>query len=113
MDLITQKNKGYRPQQRRGILSRTLNLFSIREKENTVIVDSLDEAKEIIDNIKDARKEWLNANMHFEYAFEEELVDYYTYKIKASQVRYEYFLKKAKEMGLKTDTLEVPDIEIN
>jgi len=37
---------------------------------------------------------------NYEFTEDPELVDYYTYKIKATQPRYQYLLKKAKEKGL-------------
>lgn len=61
--------------------------------------DDLDK-KELIECINRARNDWINANREFEYAQNDEIVDYYTYKIKACQVRYEYFLKLAKRKGI-------------
>lgn len=56
---------------------------------------------ELMENIRNAKKEWVEANTNFEYVEDQEIVDYYTYKILASQIRYEYFLRKAKEKGFK------------
>ena len=53
--------------------------------------------------IQQARQEWLNSVSNFEQAENEDMVDYYIYKMKACQVRYNYLLKKAKEMGLRHD----------
>ena len=61
--------------------------------------DFLDK-KELIECINRARNDWINANKEFEYAQNDEIIDYYTYKIKACQVRYEYFLKLAKRKGI-------------
>ena len=58
------------------------------------------EDKELLKNIADARNEWLDANSCFEHAFDEKLVDYFTYKIKACEARYAYFINLAKEKGL-------------
>jgi len=62
--------------------------------------------EELLEGIKSARNEWIDANMNFDYVDDQEIVDYYTYKILASQVRYEYFLKKAKEKGVKVGLIE-------
>lgn len=57
----------------------------------------------LIQNIKDAKNEWLNADMNFQYVSEDEFIEYYTYKLKAAQIKYEFFLRKAKEKGIKVN----------
>ncbi|MBP7175649.1 MAG: YaaL family protein [Thermoclostridium sp.] len=66
--------------------------------------DQLDPEKDktaLLKNIKLARQDWLSALSNFDQAQDPELIDYYIYKMKACQVRYNYLLKKAKEIGLK------------
>ncbi len=53
--------------------------------------------RELTENIQDAYTEWQNAMANFETAQSKEMVDYYSYKIKASEIRYDYLLRKAKE----------------
>ena len=55
----------------------------------------------LIEDIKNAKNEWLEADTNFQYVCENEIVDYYTYVLKAAQIKYEYYLKKAKERGLR------------
>ncbi|MBP3285197.1 MAG: DUF2508 family protein [Clostridia bacterium] len=55
---------------------------------------------ELIKNLKNAQNEFETAVNNYEFANDPELVDYYTYNIKATQTRYQYLLKKAKEKGL-------------
>ena len=57
-------------------------------------------ARELIKNLKNAQIEFETAVNNYEFANDPELVDYYTYNIKATQTRYQYLLKKAKEKGL-------------
>jgi hypothetical protein len=57
----------------------------------------------LLKNIRQARQDWLSAVSNFEQAEDADLIDYYIYKMKACQVRYNYLLKKAKEIGLKQD----------
>jgi hypothetical protein len=57
----------------------------------------------LIEDIKKAKNEWLEANAKFQYVCENEIVDYYTYVLKAAQIKYEYYLKKAKERGIKSE----------
>lgn len=61
------------------------------------------EEAELLYLVRNARNEWLDASTSFEQVFDEELVDYFTYKMKACETRYAYFLRKAKEQGVKVD----------
>ena len=87
------------------------NLTQVEKKENSnifnYILDKLskskpydDDTQDLINNLKNAQDEFETAVSNYEFAEEPELVDYYTYKIKATQTRYQYLLKKAKERGL-------------
>lgn len=58
------------------------------------------ETKELVKNLKIAQIEFETAVNNYEFANEPELVDYYTYNIKATQTKYQYLLKKVKEKGL-------------
>lgn len=62
------------------------------------------ESSSLLENIHQARREWLNSVSNFDQAENDDMVDYYIYKMKACQVRYNYLLKKAKEMGLRHDS---------
>jgi hypothetical protein len=64
--------------------------YCITEEDNTLIED-----------IRSARNEWLNADSNLQHVCESEIIDYYTYMLKAAQIKYEYFLKKAKERGVR------------
>lgn len=66
------------------------------------------EETEILDIVRHAKNEWLDASRSFEQVHDEELVDYFTYKMKACELRYAYFLKKAKEMGIKSIEIDRP-----
>jgi len=59
-----------------------------------------DDTQDLINNLKSAQDDFETAVSNYEFAEDPELVDYYTYKIKATQTRYQYLLKKAKERGL-------------
>lgn len=58
------------------------------------------EEQEILDAVQQAQNEWMEANSNFDYVHEEMLVDYCTYKLKACESRYTYFVRLAKEKGL-------------
>lgn len=71
-------------------------------KERKIEIKKEEESRrEILENISQARSQWIRANQNFEHAQESDMVDYFVYEIKACQVRYEYLLKKAKESGIK------------
>ena len=61
--------------------------------------DSL-ELQELVKCLKTAQIEFETAVNNYEFASDPELIDYYTYNIKATQTRYQYLLRKAKEKGL-------------
>lgn len=100
MQLNTKKN-GEVKGDREHAFFKLMRFLSIREEAKTVNEDVYDENRELIESIKSAKKEWENANLNFEFACDEGIVDYYTYKIKACQVRYEYLVRIAKEKGIK------------
>lgn len=77
------------------------------------IVDKTDIEKEIelIRNIIEVNEEIATANSNFQYA-EEELVDYYTYQIKANQSKLNYLIKQAKTKGITNDMINLIKIKL-
>lgn len=67
---------------------------------------------ELMISIIKTRKELEVASLNFEYA-QEDLIDYYTYQIKAVRAKFDYLVKKAKEKGLALDMIEQIDIRYN
>ena len=59
---------------------------------------------ELIRTIIKTREELKSNNMNFEYA-KGDLVDYYTYQIKANQAKLDYLIKLAKSRGIKVDMI--------
>ncbi len=55
--------------------------------------------EDLIKSIIKTREDLENANKNFEFA-EGELIDYYLYQIKATQSKYNYLIRKAKQTGL-------------
>lgn len=82
-------------------------------KENKII-EKTDKEKdmELIINIMKTKEELEECNKNFEYA-EEELIDYYSYKIKASRSKLDYLIKKAKSQGMVLDMINQIDIKYN
>lgn len=72
-------------------------------KENRIIERTeLDKERELIMSIIKTREELKIANKNFEYA-QEDLVDYYTYQIKANQAKLDYLIKLAKQKRIQVD----------
>ena len=72
------------------------------------IIDKTEEEKkgELIKNIILTKELLLQAHNNFEYA-DSDLVDYYTYNIKANQAKLDYLIKQAKNWGLIIDEVRV------
>lgn len=100
------QNKYEQKTKRDGFIHELLKLIPARGNTKTSIEHQQDEAKDLMESIRSARDEWMSANNNFEYADEQGLIDYYIYVIKASEVKYEHFLKKAKEKGVKVGNFE-------
>lgn len=59
---------------------------------------------ELIKSIMTAKRELQNANNNFEHA-EFDMIDYYTYQIKASQEKLDYLIRMAKSRGIALDRI--------
>jgi len=90
----------------KSFFSRLLEPLYMKVNSKTAAEHHTNEESEILECLRSAREEWIDANRNFKYANDEEMIDYFTYKIKASEVRYEFYLKKAKEKGIKADLIE-------
>lgn len=82
-------------------------------KENPII-DINDDQKisQLIGSIISTREELNKAHKNFEYA-KGDLIDFYTYQIKATRAKLDYLIKKAKTKGLALDTINQIQIKYN
>ena len=64
-----------------------------------------DKDEDIIKNVIKAKAELECAINNFEYA-ENDLIDYFSYQIKANQAKLDYLLKKAKRRGILLSMIE-------
>ena len=64
-----------------------------------------DKDEDIIKNVIKAKSELECAINNFEYA-ENDLIDYFSYQIKANQAKLDYLLKKAKKRGILLSMIE-------
>ena len=74
-------------------------------KESKVIEKTEEQIQvELIKAIIDTKKQLELANKNFEYA-EGDLIDYYTYEIKANRAKLDYLVKKAKSKSIALDMI--------
>ena len=66
---------------------------------------------ELIKNVIKTKRDLENANKNFEMA-EEELIDYYSYQIKANKAKLSYLIKEAKNKGFELDMINELKIKI-
>lgn len=59
---------------------------------------------ELLTTIIDTKRELIVANRNFESA-EDELIDYYSYQIKANKVKLDYLIKQVKQKGISVDMI--------
>ena len=59
---------------------------------------------ELLKSILDTKRELNTANNNFESA-EGELVDYYSYQIKANKAKLDYLIKQVKQKGIQIDMI--------
>ncbi len=70
-----------------------------------------DKRAELVKSILDAREELNQLNKNFEYA-DKDMIDYYTYQLKANQSKLDYLIKFAKKNGISLDMLEAIKMKI-
>lgn len=77
--------------------------YYVREQ-NIVETTEMEKETELIKCIIQTREELKAANHNFEYA-QDDLIDYYTYQIKANQAKLNYLFKLAKDKGIEVDMI--------
>ena len=75
-----------------------------RKEEILIEKNEREKEVELILAIIKTRDELNNANKNFEYA-KGDLIDYYTYQIKANQSKLDYLIKTAKARGITVDMI--------
>lgn len=80
--------------------------FSLFKQKLTTHSKANHNACNIMKEIEDARNKWVSASMNFEFAEDSDTIDYYSYMIKAYQVKYNQLIKHAKQIGINLDNLK-------
>lgn len=79
------------------------NEYYVKE-EKLIEKTEIEKESELVRAIIRTREELKVANCNFEYA-QGDLVDYYTYQIKANQAKLDYLIKLAKSKGIEVDMI--------
>jgi hypothetical protein len=79
------------------------NIYYVKEYK-IIEKSEVEKETELIRAIIRTREELKVANCNFEYA-QDDLVDYYTYQIKANQSKLDYLIKLAKTKGIVVDMI--------
>lgn len=69
-------------------------------------LNEIEKEKEVLNMILETKKELELARKNFEYSCEDDLIDYYSYSIKASQSKLDYLIKLAKAKGIQINGLD-------
>ena len=64
---------------------------------------------ELLKSITETKRELFIANKNFEVA-EDDLIDYYSYQIKANKAKIDYLIKEVKTKGLAVDMINSLEI---
>ena len=67
---------------------------------------------ELIKSVIKTKRELENASKNFDIA-EAELIDYYSYQIKANKAKLDYLIKKVKEEGTNLNMIEQIELKHN
>ena len=67
---------------------------------------------ELIYSIFRTQTELINSINNYEFA-DDELIDYYSYHIKATKSKLDYFIKKAKSKGIIVDRIKQIELKID
>ena len=70
---------------------------------NTLDADSQD----LLRQLELARREMEIADLNYEFANEDDLVDYYIYQMKAAEIKYQYLLKQARDKGIRSENADL------
>lgn len=82
-------------------------------KEMVIVEKSeVEKEEELIASIIKAKRDLEIARKNFEYASNNDLVDYYIYQIKANQSKIDYLIKLAKSRGIMVNMINRMEIKL-
>lgn len=91
---------------RAGSIARLLGIFAVRDKpspECDFALQGRNEKEQLIEELNYAKSEWQTAQREFNSVNEKEIIDSCVYKMLSCRIRYEFLIKKAREMGISLD----------
>lgn len=100
MNINLQKNQIF-SELRENQLLKNLKLLVNKLKTKVIDLGNEEEVENILSSIDDTKQKWINANLNFEHACDEDVINHYIYEIKACEAKYGFLLKTAKRKGIK------------
>jgi hypothetical protein len=94
-------------EKRCNILTKISNQVLTKWNKRHAKKEDAEDTIELMEDINAARKEWIDASINYEFADDVDTIDYYSYKIKACQVRYNQLIKIAKIKGINLDSCKI------
>lgn len=82
----------------RGLLEWIFDIFRWRESQKVP-------APDLVKTLEEAHREWKLANLYFNTVTDPDLVDHAIFYIGATEKKYIYLLKRARETGINIETL--------
>ena len=82
-------------------------------KETAIIeLTEIEREEELLYTIIRTKKDLESARRNFEFAYTNDLVDYYIYQIKANQSKLDYLIKLAKAKGIFVNNINQAEIQV-
>ena len=95
---VSVDKKGCNIGNRKSLLSRFFGLFQLREQ-NQLLPD-------LVDDLEQAWREWRHARLYFNIVTDPDLIDYAIFNMGATEKKYIYLLKQARETGINVEDFE-------
>lgn len=82
------------------------NSYNYQYEENELLNKKYDDREELILSIEKVKRALEAAYANFNFVTEPDLVDSYIYEVKAMQLKYQYLIQQAKELGIISNKIE-------
>ena len=87
--------KSWNTGNRKSLSSRFFGLFQLREQDQLL--------PDLVDDLEQAWREWRHARLYFNNVTDPDLIDYAIFNMGATEKKYIYLLKRARETGINVE----------
>jgi hypothetical protein len=81
-----------------GLFKRLFEIFRLQEKVETL--------PDLLEDLEQAWREWKHARLYFNNVTDPDLIDYAIFNMGATEKKYIYLLKRARETGINVEDFE-------